>query len=195
MASDVSAYCPGPASLTAATRNSYGFPSTRPLTVTLLSGTNSPGVALDTKIATWLELVKPTALTIRCRWIKICKNCFQWSSCHCQQNRLNLTPLRKNLDQDFHQRILRSHTGLHLSNLNKGEWRGIKENRCQLGIGLKKVGPHITVSAGHPGEFTISVGGKNPQSPLPSKTALVTQPLIHIELINQESEYRLRPER
>lgn len=46
IASDVSAYCPGPASLTAATRNSYGLPSTRPRTVTLLSGTNSPGAAL-----------------------------------------------------------------------------------------------------------------------------------------------------
>lgn len=48
MGSLVSAYWPGPASLTAATRNSYGLPSVRPFTVTLLSGTSSPGVALQT---------------------------------------------------------------------------------------------------------------------------------------------------
>ena len=49
MASLVCAYSPGPASLTAATRNSYGLPSVSPFTVTLLSDTSSPGVALHTR--------------------------------------------------------------------------------------------------------------------------------------------------
>ena len=38
IASSVSAYFPGPASFTAATLNSYGFPSTKPFTVNSVSG-------------------------------------------------------------------------------------------------------------------------------------------------------------
>ena len=49
MASDVSAYSPGPAALTAATRNSYGLPSLRPFTVKCVS-LISFGVALSTII-------------------------------------------------------------------------------------------------------------------------------------------------